>query len=117
MSQYSCATLSADVARVSLTESIALAGMNACVEAGRVAEAQEVLNAMRRAQYEPTVRCYNILLKGHAQLRNTDHMCQVMADIRAAGLNPNRVTFNTLLNGFIQTEQLDQVRIALRSLT
>lgn len=84
--------------------------MNACVVAQRMDEAQNLLADMRCAGFSPNVRCFNILLKGHAQCHDIPAMQETFAVLKAEGLQPTMVTYNTMLNGFVVAKQLTQAR-------
>ena len=83
--------------------------MNACVVAGRMAAARDALESMRAAGFSPSLRCYNILLKGYGQGQQTEEMQRTVAELRADGLAPDRVAYNTLMNAFVEAGQLAQV--------
>lgn len=89
-------------------------GMQACVVAGRLTEARQLLDRMRAADLPANIRCYNILLNGYARQRRTQDMEQVLSQLRAAGLEPTGPTYNTLLNGFIVAGEAAQARETMR---
>ena len=83
--------------------------MNACVTAGEVGAARQVMHDMQQAGFLASTRCYNILVKGHALDEDVSAVLSTMEEMRAAGFAPNSVTYNTALNALVQDGQLAKV--------
>lgn len=72
------------------------AGIKACVDAGKLKEADRLLQRMAGAGAQPDARAYNALLAGHARGGNTVAMARLLQKMSAAGVDPSAVTFNTV---------------------
>jgi len=51
---------------------------------------------------------YNILAKGHAHRNNVKGALQVIPKIRARGLRPNSITYNTVMDAAVRSGALDE---------
>lgn len=101
--------------KVSQLDSAALrTGMKACVDIGKMDEAEEVLkNALDSnvPNAAKDVRNYNILLKGYAMNGNVrEQIDDVMERMRAAQVKPSRVTYNILIDSYVRAGQVVEAR-------
>jgi pentatricopeptide repeat protein len=82
------------------------AGLKACVDVGRLRDAERLLARMAEGGVEPDVRAYNILLSGHSRAANTRAMSRLLSRMAAAGVTPSAVTYNTLVDGYVRARDL-----------
>lgn len=90
-------------------------GMKACVEVGRITEAEQLLAALQKEASPAArdVRTYNILLRGYAQAGNKAAMQGVMDHMQVAGVKPSCVTYNTLIDGHVRAGALAEARACM----
>lgn len=89
------------------------AGIKACVDVGKLKEADRVLQRMAAAGAKPDARAYNALLAGHARAAATAGpagMSRLMQRMVAAGVSPSAVTFNTLIDGYVRARDLEAAK-------
>lgn len=72
------------------------AGIKACVDAGKLRDADRLLQRMGGAGVPPDARAYNALLAGYARGGNTAAMARLLQRMGAGGVAPSAVTFNTV---------------------
>lgn len=84
--------------------------MKACVDAGRLRDADRLLQGMAAAGCPPDVRAYNILLAGHSRAANPVAMGRLLQRMQSAGLAPSAVTWNTLVDGYVRARDLDAAK-------
>lgn len=75
-------------------------GLNACVEAGRIGEAEALMRGIRDARLRPGHGAYNILIKYHAARGDGAAATRFLKQMRLMGYTPDRITFNTLAHCF-----------------
>ncbi|EFN58087.1 hypothetical protein CHLNCDRAFT_34493 [Chlorella variabilis] len=85
-------------------------GLKACVDVGRLREAERLLQRMAAAGAPPDVRAYNILLAGHGRAGATGAMARLMQRMAAGGVQPSAVTYNTLVDGYVRARDLAGAR-------
>jgi pentatricopeptide repeat protein len=84
-------------------------GMKACVDIGKMDEAEQVLKIglENKVQGANDVRNYNILLKGYAMNGNVRaQINDVMERMYAAKVKPSRVTYNILIDSYVRAGQV-----------
>ncbi len=86
------------------------AGMNASVGLGYVDEAAKLLRTMQSSGMRADVRAYNILLKGYASARELGAMQATLAEMERFQVAPSLVTYNILIDNFVNEGRLEQVR-------
>jgi pentatricopeptide repeat protein len=74
--------------------------LDACVECRDLRKAEAWMERINKAGITDVVS-YNTLIKAHLQIGNFDKARSLMDDLREAGLEPNRVTFNELINALV----------------
>lgn len=67
------------------TPACRFAGINACVESGRIREAQQLLAAMRGANMRPGHGAFNMLMKYHTRRGDMDAARRVFMDFKVGG--------------------------------
>lgn len=82
------------------------AAVDVCVECECHSAAQEVMDAATRAGLADIIT-YNTIIKAHLQGGNLRHARMAVKDMRNAGLQPNCVTFNELLDATIKVNPSD----------
>lgn len=92
--------------RLPLPDPTVCTGMKACVDAGRLRDADRLLQRMAAAGCPPDVRAYNILLAGHSRAANPTAMGRLLQRMQGAGLAPSAVTWNTLVDGYVRARDL-----------
>ena len=93
-------------------------GLKACVDAGRLREADRLLQRMMQQQQQqqqvppppPDVRPWNILLAGHSRAANTAAMSKLLQRMGGAGVAPSGVTYNTLIDGYVRAGDMGAAR-------
>lgn len=88
------------------------AGIKACVDVGRLREADKLLARMAAAACTPDARAYNTLLAGFARGANVAGMARLVQRMGAAGVAPTVVTFNTLVDGYVRAGDLGAAKAA-----
>lgn len=88
------------------------AGIKACVDVGRLREADRLLGRMAGAGAPPDARAYNILLAGHARAANAGAMARLLQRMTAAGVAASAVTYNTLIDGHVRAGDLAGAKAA-----
>ena len=86
------------------------AGMNACVSVGKLSEAKELLQDMKDQNLPLDIRVYNILLKGLSRKGKTNAIPAVLQEMQEADIKPSSVTYNTLINSYVEDGQLEEAR-------
>ncbi len=89
------------------------AGMNACVGLGYVDEAAELLRMMQKSGMRTDVRAYNTLLKGYASACNVGAMQATLAEMEELQVAPSLVTYNILIDAFVNEGRLEQARLSV----
>lgn len=74
--------------------------LDACVECHSLKEAEAWMCQMKEGGFADVVS-YNTLIKAHLQNQNFDKARSLMEEMKSLGLQPNRVTFNELVNGLV----------------
>jgi pentatricopeptide repeat protein len=71
--------------------------LDACVECRDLQAAEKWMQEMKKAGMTDVVS-FNTLIKSHLQNGNFDKARRLMEEMKKDGLQPNRVTFNELMN-------------------
>ena len=87
-----------------------LVGMNACISVGKLSEAKQLLQDMKDQSIPLDSRVYNILLKGLSRKGNIDAIPGVLQEMQEANIKPSSVTYNTLINSYVEDAQLAEAR-------
>eukprot|EP00428_Durinskia_dybowskii_P017090 CAMPEP_0170208154 /NCGR_PEP_ID=MMETSP0116_2-20130129/3659_1 /TAXON_ID=400756 /ORGANISM="Durinskia baltica, Strain CSIRO CS-38" /LENGTH=1079 /DNA_ID=CAMNT_0010458621 /DNA_START=88 /DNA_END=3324 /DNA_ORIENTATION=+ len=74
--------------------------LDACVECRDLKAAEAWMETTKKAGRADVVS-YNTLIKAHLQSGNVGKARDLVAQMRAEGLQPNRITFNELANGIV----------------
>mmetsp|Transcript_26149 Transcript_26149/g.55348 ORF Transcript_26149/g.55348 Transcript_26149/m.55348 type:complete len:1116 (+) Transcript_26149:127-3474(+) len=74
--------------------------LDACVECRDLKAAEAWMQTTKKAGLADVVS-YNTLIKAHLHEENFDKARALMEEMRTEGLQPNRVTFNELVNGMV----------------
>merc|ERR1719506_183696 len=74
--------------------------LDACVECRDLKAAEAWMQRMKKAEMTDVVS-FNTLIKAHLQVGNFDKARCLMEEMRKEGLQPNRVTFNELINAMV----------------
>merc|ERR1719356_38335 len=74
--------------------------LHACVECQDIKAAEEWMHETKEAGFSDVVS-YNTLIKAYLQNENFAKARALMEEMRKEGLQPNRVTFNELINGMV----------------
>jgi len=74
--------------------------LHACVECQDIQAAEIWMLETKEAGFSDVVS-YNTLIKAYLQTENFAKARSLMEDMRKEGLQPNRVTFNELINGMV----------------
>lgn len=74
--------------------------LDACVECRNLKEAEEWMILTKQKGFADVVT-YNTMIKAYLQHHNHEKAKSLVEEMRAAGLQPNRVTFNELVNGLV----------------
>jgi len=74
--------------------------LDACVECRDLKAAEAWMERTKKAGMTDVVS-FNTLIKAHLQTGNFDKSRSLMAEMTKAGLQPNRVTFNELINAMV----------------
>jgi len=82
--------------------------LDACVSCGKFEEAQSLFERMN-AQGHVDVISYNTLLKGLASSQCWAEVESLLEEMRARGLQPNCVTYNSLINAAVHEENMKLV--------
>jgi pentatricopeptide repeat protein len=93
--------------------------MHACVCLGRLGEAEALLEPLRErsgAVSRPVVSGHNLLMKAHAQAANPDAARKLFAAMKARGLVPDAVTYNTLLGVFVAAGEVLRAKAVLHKM-
>uniref|UniRef100_A0A7S4Q7H1 Pentatricopeptide repeat-containing protein-mitochondrial domain-containing protein n=1 Tax=Alexandrium monilatum TaxID=311494 RepID=A0A7S4Q7H1_9DINO len=93
---------------VELTQSLWNTALDACVECRELRRAEGLMRRME-AQGLADVVSYNTLIKAHLRQEHFDRAHSMMEKMRAAGIQPNHVTYNELINAMTRSER-DQRR-------
>ena len=86
------------------------AGMNACIQVGKLSQARQLVHTMQQQDIPVDVRVFNILLKGYRQKGEVSAVPGVLQELALAGLKPSDVTYNTLIDTYVTAGQLRQAR-------
>lgn len=86
------------------------AGMNACISVGKLTEARALLQDMKQQNIPADIRVFNILLKGYSRRGGVAAVAGIMQEMSDAGLKPSAVTYNTLIDTYVNAGQLPQAR-------
>ncbi|GFR48274.1 hypothetical protein Agub_g10140 [Astrephomene gubernaculifera] len=91
------------------------AGMNLCVDLGRLGEAQHLLQAMRTAGHRPGWGAYHILMKYHVSRGDMDAARRLFRQLREyhGGKPPGISAYNVLLAGYVRQGDLTCARAML----
>ena len=87
-----------------------LAGMNACIQVGKLTEARDLVKDMQQQNIPVDIRVFNILLKGYRRKGAVSAIPGVMQELAKAGLTPCPFTYNTLIDTYVSAGQLTQAR-------
>jgi pentatricopeptide repeat protein len=74
--------------------------LDACVECRDLKAAEAWMEQTKRAGMADVVS-FNTLIKAHLQIENFDKARKLMEEMKVDGLQPNRVTFNELINAMV----------------
>ena len=86
------------------------AGMNACISVGKLTEARTLIQDMKQQNIPADIRVFNILLKGYSRKGGVAAVSGIMQEVSDAGLKPSAVTYNTLIDTYVNAGQLPQAR-------
>lgn len=84
--------------------------MNACISVGRLTEARALIQDMKQQSIPADIRVFNILLKGYSRRGGVAAVPGIMQEVAHAGLKPSAVTYNTLIDTYVNAGQLPQAR-------
>ena len=87
-----------------------VAGMNACISVGKLTEARTLIQDMKQQNIPADIRVFNILLKGYSRRGGVAAVPGIMQEMANAGLKPSAVTYNTLIDTYVNAGQLPQAR-------
>lgn len=74
--------------------------LDACVECHNLHEAESWMRITKEKGFADVVS-YNTMIKAYLQHQSYEKAKSLVEEMRAAGLQPNRVTFNELVNGLV----------------
>eukprot|EP00798_Chlamydomonas_sp_ICE-L_P011512 gene11512-34225_t len=89
------------------------AGVNACVEVGKLDEALKIIQRMRANNLRPGRGSYNMIIKYHCKSGDMDAARQVLRDRHQNGFYPDLYSFNTLIDGYVQAGDMEMARAVL----
>lgn len=78
------------------------AAIDACIECGSIEDAQKLMAGAVKSGVADTIT-YNTLVKAFLQAKRPREAREAMEAMKAAGLRPNCVTFNELLDGVVKS--------------
>merc|ERR1719191_1323188 len=81
--------------------------LDACVECHDLKAAEAWMEQTKNAGMADVVS-FNTLIKAHLQSENFEKARSLMEEMRKEGLQPNRVTFNELINAMVNKGRRDQ---------
>lgn len=84
--------------------------MNACISVGKLKEARALIQDMKQQNIHADIRVFNILLKGYSRRGGVAAVPGIMQEMANAGLKPSAVTYNTLIDTYVNAGQLPQAR-------
>ena len=84
--------------------------MNACISVGKLTEARALIQDMKQQSIPADIRVFNILLKGYSRRGGVAAVPGIMQEMADAGLKPSAVTYNTLIDTYVNAGQLPQAR-------
>merc|ERR1719171_111292 len=88
-----------------LTHSMYNAVLDACVESRDLERAELWMKKMKNSRVVDVIS-YNTLVKAQVRAENFDKARALMEEMRAAGMEPNNVTFNELINGMVNSSDI-----------
>lgn len=97
----------------SLDEASFRAGINACVETGRLGDAENLIRTMRERGLRPGHGAYNMLIKFHAQRGDMEGARRAFKDMRQWHGSPDIVSYNTLIAGYCKQRDLTRARAVI----
>ena len=65
---------------------------------------------MKQQHIPADIRVFNILLKGYSRRGGVAAVAGIMQEMADAGLKPSAVTYNTLIDTYVNAGQLPQAR-------
>ena len=88
-------------------------GMKACVDVGRLQEAEELLDRAERSGSSASrdVRSYNILLHGYANSGDLASMIELLTEIQTKKIHLSSITYNTLIGAYAKAGDLARARM------
>lgn len=82
-------------------------GMQACINVGRVKEAERLVSRIEVLQGKPDVRAFNILINGYAKRGETEKLEEIFKHIKESGLRPSVSTYNTMIASSVRNGKMD----------
>jgi pentatricopeptide repeat protein len=91
--------------------------VEALVANGCTDDAWELVQSMQR-KYEGVVNTviYSTVMKGLAKAKETDKVMRVYDEMKTSGCQPNKITYNTMLNAFAQGGAMHRVPALLEDM-
>lgn len=83
-------------------------GMKACVNMGKIEEAEAILSSLESIQRNPDVRTYNILIKGYAKIGDMKALHEIFGRIVKVGLKPSVATYNAVIASHMKKGQMKE---------
>merc|ERR1719171_2045540 len=93
-----------------LTHSMYNAVLDACVESRDLERAELWMKKMKNSRVVDVIS-YNTLVKAQVRAENFDKARALMEEMKAAGLEPNNVTFNELINGMVKSPEVRKAQV------
>lgn len=84
------------------------AALATCVEAGKIDEARELLNAVELVEGCADVITYNTVMKGYSKAGRIDEAFELFQRLQARAMTPSQVTYGILLDSCINENQVDR---------
>jgi pentatricopeptide repeat protein len=76
---------------------------------GKITVARELFNTLPTKGLQPSVRTYNIMIKGLYKEGLLNEARKLFEKIEENGCSPNHVTYNTIIQGFLQHNEISWV--------
>lgn len=81
--------------------------------AGKLDEAESIVNHMRNAGYEPDNITYNQTIFGFCKMRKLDEACKVLEEMESCGFIPEIKTWTILIQGHCVANEVDRALLCL----
>ncbi|CAK7357305.1 unnamed protein product [Dovyalis caffra] len=85
--------------------------------AGKFDEAEQIVQAMRDAGYEPDNITYSQLVFGLCKAKRLEEACKVLDEMEAGGCIPDIMTWTILIQGHFAANQVDEGLLCLAKMT